>query len=657
MLAAMLLPLYLLPTTIFAQNTSVNFIEIEQDPSGAPVNLFNLISSYSISLSTLADGQTPQRDSNVIYTISSAEELKLLSSLVAAGDSMAGVNFWVTSDITINEGSFSADGSWSESGTPEQWIPIGNSSTPFSGNFYGGNSTLSGLYTKTDRGYAGLFGYIQDAYISNVNITNSYFSASYYVGGIAGYAVSFDGGTTITGCNVKVHLSCTSSLFGSIAGYAAGMGSGTINVSRCETYEGIKQIGAQTGNVELTETKFVPYDNGNLPADNGGLFWLIIIIAIIAVVIIFIIFIHLKKAKSKTTETKSSSGTGDETRQKLKDKSEITARAPENAETEENITKSKSDDVASISEEGSSVTNSENITNDNVCTDSKTAYSRDNETSTVVAAAEVPAKPDQIGYFYIKRIPKGGFSFRLKAANHETLAVSGVFSNLAECKIGIQSLISIVPDASVEINGTDSSQDDQHSTAPKFEIYTDKLGNFSFRLVDANNEILATSPGYITLNACKNSIEKVRKNATTNRIIIESKETSKRSEQLHAEIIRAKRITVEEANVLIDDSSAELLIEETDPEFHAIEDGIPATEISVDILGENFENGDRVTLASLISKKLLPADATRLCVIAHGSLDKELIVEADIFTPEAVKMIVLAGGRAIRRNKQHNSGA
>ncbi len=39
-------------------------------------------------------------------------------------------------------------------------------------------------------------------------------------------------------------------------------------------------------------------------------------------------------------------------------------------------------------------------------------------------------------------------------------------------------------------------------------------------------------------------------------------------------------------------------------------------------------------------------------VLAKGSLNKPLIVEADDFSLEAVKMIALTGGRVIHRNSK-----
>jgi uncharacterized protein len=49
--------------------------------------------------------------------------------------------------------------------------------------------------------------------------------------------------------------------------------------------------------------------------------------------------------------------------------------------------------------------------------------------------------------------------------------------------------------------------------AGKFEIYTDKGGQFRFNLKAGNGEVIAASEAYTTKAAAKNGIESVKKNA------------------------------------------------------------------------------------------------------------------------------------------------
>ena len=48
---------------------------------------------------------------------------------------------------------------------------------------------------------------------------------------------------------------------------------------------------------------------------------------------------------------------------------------------------------------------------------------------------------------------------------------------------------------------------------PKFEIYTDKAGEFRFRLKAKNGQIIAVSEGYVKMDSCMNGVESVKKNA------------------------------------------------------------------------------------------------------------------------------------------------
>lgn len=49
--------------------------------------------------------------------------------------------------------------------------------------------------------------------------------------------------------------------------------------------------------------------------------------------------------------------------------------------------------------------------------------------------------------------------------------------------------------------------------AGKFELYTDKKGEFRFRLKAANGQVIATGEGYTTKAAAINGIDSIRKNA------------------------------------------------------------------------------------------------------------------------------------------------
>ena len=75
--------------------------------------------------------------------------------------------------------------------------------------------------------------------------------------------------------------------------------------------------------------------------------------------------------------------------------------------------------------------------------------------------------------------------------------------------------------------------------------------------------------------------------------------------------------------------------------------------VNVDTLGKFFNEGEKVTVDEIKRRvSYFPKNVTYIKVLARGTLDKPLVVVADDFSLEAVKMIVLTGGRAIRTRKK-----
>ena len=114
-----------------------------------------------------------------------------------------------------------------------------------------------------------------------------------------------------------------------------------------------------------------------------------------------------------------------------------------------------------------------------------------------------------MGKFVVKET-KTGFVFNLKAGNGEVIAVSEVYSSEAACMKGIESVRKNAVEAKVE---DQTVAEVAAVTNPKFEVYTDKAGEFRFRLKARNGEPIAASEGYKAKASCTNGIESVRKNA------------------------------------------------------------------------------------------------------------------------------------------------
>lgn len=113
-----------------------------------------------------------------------------------------------------------------------------------------------------------------------------------------------------------------------------------------------------------------------------------------------------------------------------------------------------------------------------------------------------------MGKFVLKKTATG-FKFDLKATNGQVIATSEVYTTEAACKNGIESVknncVGGVEDQTVE-----NFEAVKH---PKFEVYTDKAGEFRFRLKAKNGEVIAVSEGYKTKDSCLNGIDSVKKNA------------------------------------------------------------------------------------------------------------------------------------------------
>ncbi|MBQ7521106.1 MAG: YegP family protein [Clostridia bacterium] len=114
-----------------------------------------------------------------------------------------------------------------------------------------------------------------------------------------------------------------------------------------------------------------------------------------------------------------------------------------------------------------------------------------------------------MGYFVFKKT-NTGVKFDLVAGNHEIIATSEVYKTESSCKKGIASVRRNAPIANLEDKTVEPVVT---ARCPKYEVYTDKGGEFRFRLKATNGQIIAVSEGYTSKTSCLNGIESVRKNA------------------------------------------------------------------------------------------------------------------------------------------------
>ena len=117
---------------------------------------------------------------------------------------------------------------------------------------------------------------------------------------------------------------------------------------------------------------------------------------------------------------------------------------------------------------------------------------------------------------YMIRAVRSGVKFDLLAANGQSILTSEVYSSLAACRKGIESVAKNAPIAQVE-NQTEEGF--KKLTNPKFEIYLDRSGFYRFRLKARNGEIIAVSERYNAKAGCLNGVESVKKNAAEAEIV------------------------------------------------------------------------------------------------------------------------------------------
>ena len=154
-------------------------------------NQYDSLDAYTMTM--IANGAVaPDPDKPI--TVSSAEELVMLSQYVFHGNTLEGITIDLIADIDM---------------TGVELAPIGrffvykkSSSTkmylPFKGIFNGNSHTIYNLNMHRNEGTGGIFGYIENAVISDLHVKGN-ISAIDYVGGIAGNAIA----STISRCSFE----------------------------------------------------------------------------------------------------------------------------------------------------------------------------------------------------------------------------------------------------------------------------------------------------------------------------------------------------------------------------------------------------------------------------------------------------------------------
>jgi ribosomal protein L15 len=169
-----------------------------------------------------------------------------------------------------------------------------------------------------------------------------------------------------------------------------------------------------------------------------------------------------------------------------------------------------------------------------------------------------------------------------------------------------------------------------------YRIKNDRRCSYAKDLIDAAMAAIPTEKG-------KESNEDFRLPYEESKALLEKGLIKELKTQVNAPKPKIQSITVEKAEELMNDETAEASIEADTVHHHR--EGKKEI-INIDTLSQNYQDGDTVTLDSLIEKGLVPAGTGYVKVLARGTLDKKHIVDLDEFSLQAVKMIVILGGHA-----------
>jgi len=121
------------------------------------------------------------------YKITNASQLAQMANFL----NNSTVVFQLENDIDLTD--------WIvENSASQGWLPVGTSSSPFKGTFYGQNHTVSGLVVNRTITHVGLWGYLSNATICDLTIKAGTMTSGQFVGVLAGYG----NGVTVSNCHV-----------------------------------------------------------------------------------------------------------------------------------------------------------------------------------------------------------------------------------------------------------------------------------------------------------------------------------------------------------------------------------------------------------------------------------------------------------------------
>ena len=208
------------------------------------------------------------------WQIGTAKHLAYLANSVNRGENYADAHFLITEDIDLSS---------------YDWEPIGGFDpgigvlTTFEGIFDGGGQSINGLTITGTHDYAGLFGYLSNATVRNVHLTDLEISVSMPIdGGAGGLAGTIGNSVTFENCSSSGSVSSFSSnrYVGGLVGYVDVRDSSSVTIHDCfssgsvSSTEGWNSVGGLVGEVRASDSGSVTihdcYSSSSVSSTEGG---------------------------------------------------------------------------------------------------------------------------------------------------------------------------------------------------------------------------------------------------------------------------------------------------------------------------------------------------------------------------------------------------
>ena len=248
------------------------------------ISTIMVILLFSFALAgTYSGGTGTEEDPYLI-----ANKADLLELGITSGD--WDKHYLQSSDIYFTASDFQSGGDFYNSGNG--FLPIGHISPYFSGTYNGNNNVISGLViNRSTEQFNGLFGYIKDGDISNLDVIDFRYESHDQCGGLAGHIYKTD----ITNCSCEGDIISAEDYIGGLVGgtsdtcsivYCHSMGSisgayyvgglvGLINqeshISKC--YSGVDVTGTSHYHGGLVGLNYGQVDNSFSYGRVDGKYW------------------------------------------------------------------------------------------------------------------------------------------------------------------------------------------------------------------------------------------------------------------------------------------------------------------------------------------------------------------------------------------------